>query len=357
MPVADGVGVAGWEVGGAHVKAARAAVRGGALRDRRLVVRPFALRPGLADLPEMLRALGDQLGVVDGDPMGVTMAADLSDAFRSRRDGVRHVLEAFRRAFPRSGPQALSVRGELVDIAEVLARPLDFVSTSWVASALLAARHVRDGVLVDVGSTTTDIVPVRDGRLAAEGRSDTARLAAGELVATGVAGSDPSTLAGMVPLRGRWCRVAGERFTVMADVYLALARLPEAAYTCPTPDGRPKTREAALERLARLIGADREQLTEEELLKIAVYLAERHLRLLSDGLVQVLSRQQYGYGLPVVTAGAGAFLAAAAAERLHLSVLDGRTLWGGAGAALPAVAAAELIAARLTKGATWAAPA
>ncbi|RPI29661.1 MAG: H4MPT-linked C1 transfer pathway protein [Actinomycetota bacterium] len=352
----DDVAVAGWDIGGVHIKGARAVVSGGALRERRITVRPFEVWRAPDDLPEMLRAVADQLGVSDGDPMAVTMTAELSDVFRTKRDGVTHVIESVRRAFPRTGPQALSVRGELVPVEEALERPLDFAATNWVAAALYAGRFVRDCLLVDVGSTTTDIIAVRDGRLACEGRTDTARLASGELVYTGVVRSNPNTLAEMVPLRGRWCRVAGEHFTVMADVYLALARLPESAYTCPTPDGRAKTREAALERLARLVCADREQLDEEELLKIACFLAERQLRVVTDGLVQVLSRLEYGYGLPVVTAGAGAFLAATAAQRLRLTVIDGRTLWGRAGVALPAAAATELIAARLTKGATWSMP-
>ncbi len=352
----DDVAVAGWDIGGVHIKAARAVVRGGALKERRVTVRPFEVWRAPDDLAEMLRAVADQLGVTDGDPMAVTMTAELSDVFRTRRDGVTHVLDSVRRAFPHSGPQALSVRGELVPLDEALTRPLDFAATNWVAAALYAARFVRDCLLVDVGSTTTDIIPVRDARLACEGRNDTARLASGELVYTGVVRSNPNTLAGMVPLRGRWCRVAGESFTLMADVYLALARLPESAYTCPTPDGRAKTREAALARLARLVCADAEQLDEEELLKVACFLAERQVRLVIDGLVQVLSRLEYGYGLPVVTAGAGAFLAAAAARRLRLTVIDGSTLWGRAGVALPAAAATELIAARLTKGATWSTP-
>jgi len=353
----DYVAVAGWDIGGVHIKAARALVHGGVLIEPRAAVRPFDVWRTPDDLAQMLRAIADQLGVSDGDPMAVTMTAELSDAFPTKREGVLHVLESVRRAFPRSRPQALGVRGELAALDDAFARPLDFAATNWVAAALLAARYERDCVLVDVGTTTTDVIPVRDGRLACEGRNDTARLAAGELLYTGVVHTNPNTLAGMVPLRGRWCRVAGERFAVMGDVYLALGRIAENVYTCPTPDGREKSRAAALVRLARVVGADREQLDEEELLKLAVFFAERQTQAVGDGLVQVLSRQEYGYGLPVVTAGVGAFVAGAAARRLHLEVLDGRVLWGGAGAALPAVAAAELIAARLTRGATWSMPA
>jgi probable H4MPT-linked C1 transfer pathway protein len=352
----EAVAVAGWDIGGVHVKAARAVVRDGAVRELRAAVRPFEIWRAPDDLAQVLRAVADELRIADGDPMAVTMTAELSDAFRTKREGVTSVLAAVRRAFPHSQPHVLRVDGELVALEEALGRPLAFAASNWVASALLTARYERDCLLVDVGSTTTDIVPVRDGRIACEGRTDTARLVSGELVYTGVLRTNPNTLATAVPVRGRWCSVAAENFTLMADVYLALGRISASSYTCPTPDGRARTREAALERLARLVCADREQLDEEELLKIACFLAERQERRVMDGLLQVLSRQEYGYGLPLAPAGAGAFLAAAVGARLRLTVLEAGALWGAGGMALPAVAAAQLMAARLTRGAAWSTP-
>jgi hypothetical protein len=341
------IAVAGWDIGGVHVKGARAVVCDGAVKELRAAVHPFEVWRAPDDLSHVLRAVAGELGVADGDPMAVTMTAELSDAFPTKREGVISVLEAVRRAFPRSSPQVLSVEGELVALEAALARPRHFAATNWVAAALLVARHEPDCLLVDVGSTTTDIVPVRQGRIACEGRTDTARLVSGELVYTGALRTNPNTLATEVPT---------ESFTIMGDVYLVLNRLSASAYTCPTPDGRAKTREAALERLARFICADREQLGEEELLKIACFLAERQLAQVTEGLLQVLSRQEYGYGLPLAPAGAGAFLAAAAGQRLRLTVLDPGALWGESGAALPAAAAARLMAARLTRGAAWSTP-
>ena len=144
---------------------------------------------------------------------------------------------------------------------------------------------------MDVGSTTTDIVPIKGGRLACEGRSDLTRLSAGELVYTGVLRTNPNTLTTSVPVRGRPCRVAAEYFAVMADVYVLLGRLDAADYTCPTPDGRDSSPAACAERLARLVCADREMLSEPEILAIARYLVECQLRVVSEGLLQVVSRR------------------------------------------------------------------
>ncbi len=178
--------------------------------------------------------------------------------------------------------------------------------------------------------------------MACEGRNDLARLGAGELVYTGVLRTNPNTLTTYVPVRGRPCRVAAEYFAVMADAYVLLDRLDAADYTCPTPDGRDPSPAACAERLARLVCADREMLSEHEVVMIARYLVECQLRVVSDGLLQVASR---GGEAAVAPAGVGAFLAAEVADRLGLAVLPAGSIWGNEGVALPAVAAARLLAA------------
>jgi probable H4MPT-linked C1 transfer pathway protein len=144
------------------------------------------------------------------------------------------------------------------------------------------------------------------------------------------------------------CRVAAEYFTVMADVYLLLGFISSEGYACVTPDGRAKTRQAAQERLARLVCADGEMLNEEQICKLARYLFEKQLQQVLEALCQVLSRAEYGYCVPLAAAGAGAFLAAEAGRRLGITILD---LGGERGekvlTALPAQAVAYLLARKL----------
>jgi uncharacterized hydantoinase/oxoprolinase family protein len=142
--------------------------------------------------------------------------------------------------------------------------------------------------------------------------------------------------------------VAAEYFTVMADVYLILGFISPEEYTCPTPDGRASTPGAARERLARLVCADADTLNEEQTLKLARYLFEKQLQQLTDALCRVLSGLENGYRMPLVVAGAGAFLAAEAGRRLGVAVLDPGLEWGREIAtALPAQAAAYLLAQKI----------
>ena len=337
----------GWDVGGAHVKGARVVWRGGGIDDVRAAIRPFEIWQGPDKLPAVLGEVAAELGIQGGEAMAVTMTAELSDAFRTKREGVLFVLDEIERVFPRHPLHVLGIAGDLVPLESARRRPLDFAATNWVAAALFVADRYRDCILIDVGSTTTDIIPIRGGGVVAKGRNDLARLASGELVYTGVVRTNPNTLADAVPVRGRMCRVAAEYFTVMADVYLLLGRLSPEEYTCPTPDNRARSRTEAAERLARLVCADGEMLSEEEVLKIASYLYERQLRQISEGLLQVLSRLDNAYEIPVVVAGAGSFVAAEVGRRLGLGVLGPEHVPGGVGCtALPALAAACLLAGR-----------
>jgi (4-(4-[2-(gamma-L-glutamylamino)ethyl]phenoxymethyl)furan-2-yl)methanamine synthase len=337
----------GWDVGGVQVKAARVVSGAGVASRAQTAVRPFEIWRGRERLPQILREVAGELDIGSTAPSALTMTAELSDAFRSKREGVLFVMDAMREAFPESPVSVLDCRGELVALSGARLRPLEFAATNWVASALFAASRIGDCILVDVGSTTTDIVPIRAGRLVCEGRTDLARLSAGELVYTGVLRTNPNTLTSAVPVRGRFCRVAAEHFAVMADAYVLMGRLGEEEYTCSTPDGRDTSPDCCAERLARLVCGDREMLGDAEITSVARYLVERQMQVVSEGLLQVLSRCEAIPPPAVAAAGAGAFVAAEVANRLGLDVLPAGSSWGEEGVALPAAAVACLLAVSL----------
>src|SRR6266542_6894906 len=82
-------------------------------------------------------------------------------------------------------PAVFTTAGTFVDVARARARPLEVAASNWLATALLVVRHASDAILVDVGSTTADVIPLRAGRVDAVGRTDPERLLEGELVYTG----------------------------------------------------------------------------------------------------------------------------------------------------------------------------
>ena len=159
-----------------------------------------------------------------------------------------------------------------------------------MATATLVAGFVPDGILVDIGTTSTDIIPLEGGRVAARGRTDPARLLSGELVYTGAVRTPAEALLREVPLWGGRAGVSAEGFATIGDAHVWLGGSHPADYTAPTADGRPATREFAGERLARVVCGDREMLDEAAIDGIARALAEAQVELVADGIRRVRAR-------------------------------------------------------------------
>lgn len=336
--------VVGWDVGGVHTKAACLWYEAGAVTDVRVVARPFEIWRAKDRLPDLLQGVLAELTDRPPQAMALTMTAELSDVFRTKREGVRFVLDSVGAAFPETPVYVLSLAGEWVPRAEAYVRLLDFAANNWLATALYVAEAYRNALVLDVGSTTTDVIPVRDGQVVALGRTDLDRLLHGELVYTGVLRTPLAAVVRSVPLRGRFCPVSSEYFAVTGDVYLVLGRIRPEDYTCPTPDGRPPTAEFARERLARLVCADIEQLTPAEIDAMAAYVYESQLRQVETAVRKVRSRLGEPADIPLLPLGTGAFLAVEVARRMGLRLLEPPTAWGPTGGRVaPCVAAAYLL--------------
>jgi probable H4MPT-linked C1 transfer pathway protein len=337
--------VIGWDVGGVNIKAVRLECRDRKIKSFRAAIRPFEIWRNRDSLPMVLRDIGEELGLEDHQGLAVTMTAELSDVFRTKREGVCYVLNAFEQTFDKSPVYPFSLDGRFLNRDEARQSPLLCAATNWLASALFIAAHHPDCILMDIGSTTTDIIPIRGGRPNCQGGTDTQRLTCGELVYTGILRTNPNTVVNQAPVRGQPCRVAAEYFTSMADIYLLLGQIAPDQYTCPTADGRAKTIPAARDRLARLVCSDSETMSAKEVDTLACYLREKQLQQIIDSLFQVLSRLKNGFSLPLIVLGTGGFLGKEAARRLGMPVIEAKQKWGDkATACFPALAAAFLLA-------------
>ena len=329
-------GVIGLDVGGANTKAVW---RNG--NERRALSRPFEVWRDREALAAVIREVvaGVALGPVEA--VALTTTAELSDAFRTKREGVEFVLDAAEEALAGTGLVAFTIAGDLVPVAEARARAPEVAAANWLASALAVAELYPDALIVDVGSTTADVIPIAAGQVVATGRTDLDRLLAGELVYTGMLRTNLAAIAPRVPVRGRSCPVASELFAISADLHLILGHLAPDGYTCPTPDGRPATVEFARERVARLVCADAEQLAAEEIDAIAAFLHAEQVRQI-EAAVQLVDGRLAG-DAAVVPAGAGDFLAREVAGRLGRAVAE--LPWSAAERdAAPAAALAALLA-------------
>jgi probable H4MPT-linked C1 transfer pathway protein len=293
----------GWDIGGVHLKAARA--ESGRIVDAVQIAAP--LRAGLDPLVKAFGQAKARMG-----PAGrhlVTMTAELADTFTSRAEGVQRIAAL---AAHELGDVALLYAGRagFVPIAQAGAHIVDIASANWHASAALVAQRSEQALFIDMGSTTTDIVPVAGGQVIARGYTDAERLAAGELVYTGLVRGFVMATASRAPFDGAWTTLVNENFANMGDVHRILGSLPEGADQMGTADGREKTVAASCARLARMIGRDAADGNAATWEKLASWFAEAQLRAIVDGAMLVASAAQVSRNAPIVGAGIGAGIGA-----------------------------------------------
>lgn len=339
--------VVGWDIGGVNTKSAVVELEPEGPSVTRALSEPLEMERDSALLVPMLRRLAAAL---DGNSAihAVTMTAELSQAFRSKREGVGFVLDALGEAFPGRPVKVHTVEGRFLDPLEARERPLDVAASNWAATARFIGREVPNCLLVDIGTTSTDIIPIIGGQPVTVGRTDPERLLSGELVYTGALRTPVEAVARTVPLWGGHCPLAAERFALMGDVYLWVGALDSADYSTTPPDGRPATREFAGERLARAVCADAEMLDEAAVGTIARALAEAQLEGVMAGMRRVLAR--HSRLDRAVVAGLGDFIAAEAARRMGLELNPLAERLGNAARTAPAAAVAWLLAESLVQG-------
>jgi probable H4MPT-linked C1 transfer pathway protein len=309
--------VLGWDIGGSNIKAVR--VEGGRLVAAQ--TQPFELRLDPGALVPRLQCLARELApAVGGDAVAhaVTMTAELSRNFQSKREGVLFVLDAVAVAFPAAIVRFFTVDARFITLDEARHEPLRVAAANWMATACLVARSHRDVVLIDTGTTTTDIIPITAGVVAARGRTDPERLASGELVYTGAVRTPVEALAHDVDVLGRRYALAAEGFATSGDVHLWLGDLEPADYMCETADGRAATRPFAGDRLRRAVCADQELMGDAAVSALAISLAAAQVARVSRAIRRVRARHPSVRHAAV--AGLGAFLAARAARDAGLAV-------------------------------------
>jgi probable H4MPT-linked C1 transfer pathway protein len=320
--------VIGWDIGGAHLKAAR--VENG--RITQAVQVPCPLWLGLDKLDtafaEALRKVGE------AKRHAITMTGELADAFPSRAAGVEGLAEIASKRLAGGRIAIYAGRAGFLQRRDAQAHIADIASANWHASARWAVRMAKQALFVDMGSTTTDLIPLQAGRIVGSGYTDAERLAASELVYTGLVRTSLMSVTAHVPLRGTTMRLMNEHFATMSDVYRILGELPAGADQQATADGRSKSVAASRARLARMVGFDATEAPDSVWSDLAAAFREAQLRGLHDAAALVLSRHGLPTDAPLIGAGVGARIVRSLAARLRRPYLPFSRLLPAASARL-----------------------
>lgn len=287
--------ILGIDIGGANTKIASS--------DGKLVELHYLPMWKNSGLPEALLEISARL---KPERVGVVITGELADCFPDKDAGLSYIIDAVNKAFDNAW---------FLDSSGVFTREKkrSIAAANWMASALIVGRDFGDCIFVDIGSTTTDIIPIKKGKPLA-GVTDFERLRRGELVYSGALRTNLAAILDTVRIRGGNSRVSSELFAITADVYLVLRVISQSEYTCDTPDGAGKNVIDAKRRLARVVCTDLTEISDEEIVSIAEQVIDRQVDEIAYAIREVARLHRLK---KIVACGLGEFLIKKAARELE----------------------------------------
>ena len=259
--------IAGFDIGGANTDLAIIDFEMGEIKNIEVDFAYLPMWSNNEDLSKVLIELIENIcPVSEIDAVGISMTAELVDAYDTKKDGVLDVVEKCEDTF--SCPIAYVGVDGMLSREEIEKTPLKAAAANWVATAQIATLISDNCIFIDTGSTTTDIIPIKDSKPCSIGKTDFDRSATGELVYTGTLRTNLASFLDKVELKGKEYRVASELFAQTADVYTVLGLICENDYVCDTFDGEGKSKTDCARRIARIVCADLEMLSEEDIVEM-----------------------------------------------------------------------------------------
>ncbi len=188
----------------------------------------------------------------DSDNAAVVMSGELADCFSSKQEGIEFIVSEVKAVFPDAVFYGMDGNFHTSAVPHLAA-------ANWLAMADLLREQYPEAVLVDMGSTTTDIIPLNafDSMI---GQTDLTRLQQGYLVYCGLLRTNVATLIQSTEINGLVTPVSTEYFASTGDAYVALSRIDPALFTADTADRKGTDRISCLRRLARVVCADLEEI-------------------------------------------------------------------------------------------------
>lgn len=311
--------IAGWDVGGAHVKLAILNDVGQVLT---VAQRLCPLWKGVEYLHATLADLRAEHDL-QYCRHALTMTGELVDCFTSREQGVTAIIQAVCAHFAAERVWVFAGLRGFLPVAQIQAVDcMDIASANWLASLILVAKRQANTLFVDVGSTTTDILLVENHQLKVQGFTDYDRLVSGELVYTGIIRTAVMALAPEAEFNGRHMGLMAEYFATMADVYRLTGDLNEAHDQSDTADGAEKSILASARRLSRLTGYEFNDAELALWCGFAAHLKAIQIQKIRQACVRQMSRLSESQPVTIVGAGVGRFLVKSIALELRLDYLD-----------------------------------
>jgi probable H4MPT-linked C1 transfer pathway protein len=310
--------ITGWDIGGAHIKAARCDHQGNILQ---VVEVACPLWRGIDHLKQAISQLQTELDNRH-DIAAVTMTAELVDIFTDRQTGVQTILAVLLEYIPFNRCYIYAVDAEWLTPEDAVKNWPAVASQNWHATAHYTSQHVAEGLLIDIGSTTCDIIPFCAGAVMTQARTDFERQISRELVYTGAIRTPLIAFGNAAPFNEQDIGLAAEVFATTADCWVLLDKLLPQHILDESADGESWQKSDCQRRIARMLGTDAHLHLESQWLTLAEWFATQQIKLITQACERVLFDRNLSSTTPLVGAGIGRFIVKKCAKQLDRDYVD-----------------------------------
>ena len=286
--------IIGWDIGGAHIKAAKIDFNKKTSKTKQIY---SPIWKNLNYLKKSIKLIKKKLGKTNYH--AITMTAELSDIFPDRKKGVNHVVNLSSKILGEKNIFFYSKKSFLIKKLAIK-KPFELNSMNWHATASFISNFFPNCILVDIGSTTTDIIPIKNKKIISKGVSDYQRLKSNELIYLGV-------LRTPIQAVERKKNLINENFANLSDVYRVLNKIPSTFDLLPTLDRKTKNKHDSARRIARIFGKDYKKNHFLKWKKIAYQIEGEHLKILKS-VIKKIEKKNFLKKVPIIGAGIGEFL-------------------------------------------------
>ncbi len=288
--------ILGLDIGGANTKAALIEFSNSKIIHSFSFIEYFPFwEKNLNQIPEMFKKIIEKLIIknkftIDNvNFISITITAELSDAFQTKREGILTIVNALEQIFEKEKLFFINNKNEFSSFDEVKSDPISVAAANWVSTSLFLGKFVPKCILIDAGSTTIDVIPILNSVPVSRGKNDVERLMNRELIYTGGLRATIPSITHFLPYKDKMVRISFEKFALVSDVHRILNNISETEYINDTADNRSKTLNDCYARLARMICMDLESISIKELDKIAKYIYDKQIEMISNDIKEFMS--------------------------------------------------------------------
>ena len=288
--------ILGLDIGGANTKAALLQIKNNNIHRSYSYIEYFPFwEKTLNDIPNMFTRIVENLIIKNYlkleniNYISITITAELSDAFQTKREGIFTILTALKQVFQKKKMFFINNKKEFINFNQAESDPISVAAANWVSTSLFLGRFVPNCILIDSGSTTIDVIPILNSVPIAKGKNDIERLMNRELIYTGGLRATIPSITHFVPYKEMMIRISFEKFALISDVHRILNNISETEYINDTADNRLKTLNDCYSRLARMMCMDLESISIKELDEIAKYIYNRQIEMISSDIKEFMA--------------------------------------------------------------------